>query len=463
DLDGRERGLEAQHNARLAVLQRLFVVGFGQRGQHAAIHARRRFDDEGQDVPIVGLVEVGQPLGRMFVLHHLRGDLEFVLVARVGAEIEVLPVGDAFQFLPADGELVEDVYRALGVVRAIRLRHFVELQVLPFQPDLLDPPVQVILDPLLVHRFGVFRVDEVFDLHLLQFAHAENEVPGRDLVAEGLADLRDAEGQLAVRGVQDVLEVDEHALRGFGAQIGERIGVGDGADLRFEHHVEGTGFGQFALALAGMLLGMLEAGRLAQLVGAEATFAGLAVHERVYERLFMAGVFPDVAVHQDGRVYAFHVVALVDVVLPPEALEVVLEFDAERAVVEGSLQSAVDFTAGKDEAAPLAERHQLFHVLSGHKCSQVPLLHEIVYFTPSAGAAFARPLPRKNRGGLGGRARGYAADVGGSGTDAVLPVGDRRQEIEDEVEGLRTEAIGDANLHTVQIAQDSELRVVGAR
>ncbi len=36
----------------------------------------------------------------------------------------------------------------------------------------------------------------------------------------------------------DVLEVDEHALRGLGAEVGDRRGVAHRADIRLEHHVE---------------------------------------------------------------------------------------------------------------------------------------------------------------------------------------------------------------------------------
>ena len=59
---------------------------------------------------------------------------------------------------------------------------------------------------------------EELDLHLLELARAEDEVAGRDLVAERLADLRDAERRLLARELQHVLEVDEDALRGLGAQ-----------------------------------------------------------------------------------------------------------------------------------------------------------------------------------------------------------------------------------------------------
>ena len=61
---------------------------------------------------------------------------------------------------------------------------------------------------------------EEFQLHLLELARAEREVAGRDLVAEGFADLRDARmGSLLARRAQNVVEVDEDALRRLGTEV----------------------------------------------------------------------------------------------------------------------------------------------------------------------------------------------------------------------------------------------------
>ena len=66
---------------------------------------------------------------------------------------------------------------------------------------------------------GVF-VDEILHLHLLKLAGAEDEVTRGDFVAERFTDLGDTEGQFHAAGIDDILEVDEHALGGFGAEIG---------------------------------------------------------------------------------------------------------------------------------------------------------------------------------------------------------------------------------------------------
>jgi hypothetical protein len=73
---------------------------------------------------------------------------------------------------------------------------------------------------------------EELDFHLLELARAEREVARRDLVAETLADLRDAERHADARAVDDVLEVDEDALRRFRPEEGG-IFLGAGARRRW--------------------------------------------------------------------------------------------------------------------------------------------------------------------------------------------------------------------------------------
>src|SRR5262249_25008923 len=128
-------------------------------------------------------------------------------------------------------------------------------------PQMLVPdavaliPGQTVLDPALVpvlvggpafHR--VVRVDEVLDLHLLELAGPEDEVARRDLVAEGLADLADTERQLPPRGLEDVVEVHEDALRCLRPEVGEGGVLLDGAHERLEHQIELARRGELALA-----------------------------------------------------------------------------------------------------------------------------------------------------------------------------------------------------------------------
>ena len=65
---------------------------------------------------------------------------------------------------------------------------------------------------------------EEFAFHLLKLTGAEGEVARGDLVAERLADLAHAEGQLAAGGALVVREAHEDALRRLRPQIAGRGG-----------------------------------------------------------------------------------------------------------------------------------------------------------------------------------------------------------------------------------------------
>ena len=143
--------------------------------------------------------------------------------------------------------------------------------------------------------------DEELHLHLLELAGAEDEVAGRDLVAERLAGLGDAERWLHAGGVRDVEVVDEDALRGLGAQVVHGALVLDRADRGAQQPVEVARLGELAPVpqfgqaisaspLRGAALLLLE--RLDQLVGAEPLVARLALGQRVDERIDVTGRHP---------------------------------------------------------------------------------------------------------------------------------------------------------------------------
>ena len=92
-----------------------------------------------------------------------------------------------------------------------------------------DPPVFALLDPEFEPHGVVFGGAEPFHFHLLEFAGAEDEIARGDFVAEGFADLRDAEGGFDAHGIEDVFVVGEDALGGFGAQVRFVVFVADDA------------------------------------------------------------------------------------------------------------------------------------------------------------------------------------------------------------------------------------------
>src|SRR4029079_18236358 len=95
-------------------------------------------------------------------------------------------------------------------------RVLVEQQAIRREAETLVP-VHALFLPVLEPMPFRARLDEELHFHLLELARAEDEVSGRDLVPERLADLRDAERHLLTRRLLDVEEVHVRALRGLGA------------------------------------------------------------------------------------------------------------------------------------------------------------------------------------------------------------------------------------------------------
>lgn len=94
-------------------------------------------------------------------------------------------------------------------------------------------------EPGVKKGFPAARRDEVFDFHLFEFDHAEQEVSWCDLVAERFTDLRHAEWDLYTHGIDDVLVVEKNRLRSFGAEVGEIMVTGSRfAEVGREHQIE---------------------------------------------------------------------------------------------------------------------------------------------------------------------------------------------------------------------------------
>ena len=205
-----------------------------------------------------------------------------------------------------------------------------------------QPVLAVVLpvgEPLQV---GVGLAEELA-LHLLKLAGTEDEVARGDLVAERLADLADAEGQLAAGGALDVGKVDENALCGLGAQVAGRRAVLGDTDGSLEHQVELADGGKIVLAADGaddilvlcdesvhlvkahgvhVHLGVLLTD---QLVGAVACLAGAAIQQGVREAGHMAGGHPGLRVHDDGSTQTHIIGAFLHKLFQPCLFDVVLD------------------------------------------------------------------------------------------------------------------------------------------
>ena len=214
----------------------------------------------------------------------------------------------------------------------------------------VEVPLEALVAPVLVPLLGLGRRHEELHLHLLELAGAEHEVARRDLVAERLADLGDAERRLLAAGLQHVGEVDEHALRRLGPQVDVVAGALDRPGVGLEHEVELAGLGEGVLrAAVGAGLGVVE------LVEAEPLVAVLAVDQRVGEVRQVAGGLPDRRRRQDGGVEADHVVAQLHHRAPPGVLDVAQQQHADGPVVVGRAEAAVDLRRREHEAAALRE------------------------------------------------------------------------------------------------------------
>ena len=142
-------------------------------------------------------------------------------------------------------------------------------------------------------------------------------------------------------------------LRRLRPQVDRGRVVLDRPDERLEHQVERARLGELAAARRSP-----GRRRLSRWSARKRLLAVPAVDHRVGEGRDVAARLPDARVHDDRRVDADDVVALLHHRPPPGALDVVLHLDAQRAVVPEAADAAVDLAAGEDEAAPLAQRDE---------------------------------------------------------------------------------------------------------
>ena len=108
----------------------------------------------------------------------------------------------------------------------------------------------------------------------------------------------------------------------------------------------------------GWFLGALPIG---QLVGPKAGLTGSAVDQRIGKSGDVAGGLPDLRVHQDGGVEAFDVIAGANHRLPPAVLDILLQLDAQGAVVPHRPQAPIYLGGLEDEPSALGQGDQLIH------------------------------------------------------------------------------------------------------
>ena len=99
----------------------------------------------------------------------------------------------------------------------------------PLQADFLP-----LLEPL---QLGAGLYEELH-FHLLEFAHAEDELACHDFVTEGLTDLCNTEGNFHAARLLYVQVVDENALCRLGTEVHFHGAIGCRTHFGGEHQVE---------------------------------------------------------------------------------------------------------------------------------------------------------------------------------------------------------------------------------
>ena len=163
----------------------------------------------------------------------------------------------------------------------------------------------------------------------------------------------------------DVREVDEDALRRFGAQVVQALLVVDGPEESLEQTREVLGLGPRP-GLTGVGVGHIRqtvrrGPAVFGFVGLEEVVCTVALvrvkrfDERVREDLDVAGHLPDAARQDDRGIDADDILAPLNEGLPPLTLDVLLQRGAEGAVVPGRSRPAVDLAGLEDEPPSLGE------------------------------------------------------------------------------------------------------------
>ena len=146
----------------------------------------------------------------------------------------------AFDFLESEGHTEFDIGGGVGVV----CQFVVVVEAIFFIAHAEGfVPGQTPFFPLLEPLDFLAGTYKELHLHLLEFAHTEDELASDNLVAEGLAYLRDAEGYAHTAGLLDVEVVDKDTLSCLGTQVYGHGAVGGAAHFGAEHQVELTHVG----------------------------------------------------------------------------------------------------------------------------------------------------------------------------------------------------------------------------
>src|SRR6056297_696358 len=113
---------------------------------------------------------------------------------------------DTFQFLKAEGKFKFNVERGIGIMGQLIMFMKTEFGFIYSQSFM----------PFVTNLFPVFkpfhfftRSDKILHLHLLEFPHAEDELPSYDLITESFANLGNTKWQFHPACVLNVEVIDK--------------------------------------------------------------------------------------------------------------------------------------------------------------------------------------------------------------------------------------------------------------
>src|SRR3989339_949021 len=132
-------------------------------------------------------------------------------------QIIVRPIVNALKLFEPERVIVFDIKRRLGVKNQILV--LMPAQIFRVKAKIFRIKFPPLFLPPLILLGRDRRMDEVLHFHLFELARAEDELARRDLIAKGLADLRDTKRHTHARGVKDVFEVYVNSLTCLTAQI----------------------------------------------------------------------------------------------------------------------------------------------------------------------------------------------------------------------------------------------------
>ncbi len=182
--------------------------------------------------------------------------------------------------------------------------------------------------------------------------------------------------KLEARRLLDRPVVDEHPLGRLRPQVDGVPPVLHRTHVRLEHQVEPPCRGEPgppAVRTRGRARLVLD-----ELVLAVAVMAGKTFDQRIGERGHVAARLPHPGRHDDRRLHTDDVVARLDHGTPPGPLDVVADLHAERAVVPGRTQPAVDLAGGEGDPPAL--------------CQGGDGVHQVGHAAPSDPGRWLRPL-----------------------------------------------------------------------